>query len=228
MQIYLLLLYMSLDLFASIDYFFSKIKCLSLFRFIFRLILVIYFFFNKRVFNIFNRALKVFKKNLKKKFSSNLKKNILKILVLIRLFYFILMRNISGLFPFVFGWRSHILIIFQFSLFFWILVKINLAEYKIFSYFSHFTPRRVPLILGVFLSKIELIRNIIRPLTLSLRLGIKITTGHILLALIRVIGSINLNLVIIVFLASYFFFELFVMFIQALVYRLLISQYFEG
>lgn len=82
--------------------------------------------------------------------------------------------------------------------------------------------------LGLFLAKIEFIRNLIRPLTLSLRLGIKITTGHVLLALIRIIGvRTSFSPSIICLAVLYFFFELFVRFIQAIVYSLLLSQYFE-
>jgi F0F1-type ATP synthase membrane subunit a len=108
------------------------------------------------------------------------------------------------------------------------IVNLSNIFFKFISYWSHLVPQGVPLILGMFLAKIELIRKLIRPLTLSLRLGIKITTGHVLLALIRVIGVNSSIFFLILFLAVfYFFFELFVMFIQAVVYRLLISQYYE-
>ena len=82
--------------------------------------------------------------------------------------------------------------------------------------------------LGMFLRIIELIRKFIRPLTLSLRLGTKITTGHILLGLISIIGiQLNFNVFLIFLAAFYFLFEIFVMFIQAIVYTLLLSQYSE-
>jgi F0F1-type ATP synthase membrane subunit a len=96
------------------------------------------------------------------------------------------------------------------------------------SFFSHLVPQGTPLVLGMFLSLIELIRNFIRPLTLSLRLGIKVTTGHILLGLIRILGvQFSFKIFLVILASFYFLFELFVMFIQAIVYTLLISQYSE-
>lgn len=222
---------MSLDLFSSIDFFFSKFSFFVFFRFIIRIRLFLIFFFKKKNFSNLNSFSKKINKLLKQKFSYKLNFNFGKILVLLRLFYFILLRKLAGLFPFVFGWTSHILIIFQVSFFVWVLIQVKFLKFDFIKYFEHLTPQGVPLGLGFFLSKIELIRNFIRPLTLSLRLGINITTGHILLALISVIGvkrSFFVFSILLILATLYFFFELFVMFIQAIVYSLLISQYFEN
>lgn len=108
------------------------------------------------------------------------------------------------------------------------MIKLRFFFLDKIRFFSHLVPQKTPLVLGMFLSIIELIRNLIRPLTLSLRLGIKITTGHILLGLIRIIGiQFNFNFFLIIIGTFYFLFELFVMFIQAIVFTLLISQYSE-
>lgn len=219
---------MSLDLFSSIDFFFSKLSFLSLFRFLFSFRLILIFVFSKTPFKRSSSFIKSSLNLLLQKISAQLKIKMKRSLILISLFFYIFCRKLLGLFPFCFGWTAHILVILQLSLALWFVINIRSLTFNFISYISHFTPQGVPLILGLFLAKIELIRRIIRPLTLSLRLGINITTGHILLALIRVIGvSSGLGFIIIFFLVFYFFFELFVMFIQAVVFTLLLSQYFE-
>lgn len=219
---------MSLDLFSSVDFFFRKFSFLRIFSFFFRLSGLIVFFFLKKVFSRIKSFLSVLNKTLFQKFSRVLKKKLGRTLILLTIFYFIFIRNLTGLFPYTFGWTSHIILILQISLLLWLIIKVRNLIFNIVRYTRHFTPQGVPLGLGLFLAKIEFIRKIIRPLTLSLRLGIKITTGHVLLALIRVIGvGTNFSFRIILLATFYLFFELFVRFIQAIVYSLLLSQYFE-
>merc|ERR1712240_248685 len=50
---------------------------------------------------------------------------------------------------------------------------------------AHFLPLGRPLTLGPFLVLIEIIRVLIRPLTLSLRLSANLLAGHIVLRLLR-------------------------------------------
>lgn len=216
---------MSLDLFSSIDFYFSNFSFFSKISFLIRIILVYSLIFSFSSFLKKKRFFYISKKKLNQNLSSTVKKNPIFTLFLFRIFFFLLARNISGLFPFVFGWTAHIIIILLVSLFIWLSLNLRKAWYNIIEYTRHFTPQGVPFLLGLFLAKIELIRNFIRPLTLSLRLGIKITTGHVLLALIRVISILKFSIIII--LLGYFLFELFVMFIQAIVYTLLLSQYLD-
>lgn len=220
---------MALDLFSSVDFAFSKFSFFEKVSFVLSTLLISILFFKNKMYFRKNSIVSSIKNIIKQKFSKVLKFNVGKILLLISIFYFILLRKLSGLFPLVFGWTAHILIILQISIFLWLIIKLRRIEKNFISYFRHFTPQGVPLGLGLFLAKIELVSNLIRPLTLSLRLGIKITTGHILLALISVIGvrSTFSNLLLLPLVCFYFFFELFVMFIQAVVFTLLLSQYFE-
>lgn len=53
-----------------------------------------------------------------------------------------------------------------------------------FLFFGHFCPSGSPLVLGWFLSLVEVVRVGIRPGTLTLRLVANMTTGHILIGLI--------------------------------------------
>jgi len=99
---------------------------------------------------------------------------------------------------------------------------------------SHLVPQGRPFALSFFLASVELISNLIRPLTLSLRLSIKITTGHIFITLIRVglCGFLTRFrffsfFVLRVVLGLYFLFEFAICVIQAFVFRLLLVQYIE-
>ena len=76
-----------------------------------------------------------------------------------------------------------------------------------------------------------MVRLSIRPLTLAVRLIANITTGHLLIVLLRlplkslnlILFLINLNIIIILFIL-----ELAVSFIQAYVFRLLSNLYFSS
>lgn len=50
---------------------------------------------------------------------------------------------------------------------------------------AHLVPLGTPSILVPFIVGIELVRNIIRPITLAVRLAANITAGHLILTLIR-------------------------------------------
>lgn len=50
--------------------------------------------------------------------------------------------------------------------------------------FAHLVPLGTPIILMPFIVLIESIRNIIRPITLSVRLAANLTAGHLLLILL--------------------------------------------
>jgi F-type H+-transporting ATPase subunit a len=84
-------------------------------------------------------------------------------------------------------------------------------------------PLGTPLALSQFITIIERVRLIIRPITLSVRLAANITAGHILIALCRspifIINTFTIALFILLLL------EIAVAFIQAYVFVTLISMY---
>lgn len=194
-----------------------------------RFCLLVPLFISHTTFSRTNSFLETVKNGFLNKVSSKLLRAKGRFLLLNSLFCLILTSKLLGLFPFSFGWTSHIMIIFPIAFRLWVRIKLSKLFSSPIGYFSAFTPQSVPLALGVFLSQIEFVRKFIRPLTLSLRLGIKVTTGHILLSLISVIGvSRKWFFVILILLRGYFVFEIFVMVIQAVVFNLLLSQYLEG
>jgi F-type H+-transporting ATPase subunit a len=84
-------------------------------------------------------------------------------------------------------------------------------------------PSNAPLILGPFLSIVEILRNFIRPLTLSLRLLVNIRAGHLILALVcklprlfLIIAGLALGVL-----------ELLVRLVQSFVFFMLVRVYLE-
>ena len=53
------------------------------------------------------------------------------------------------------------------------------------NFLSHLVPRGTPIVLVPFMVFIELVRRVIRPLTLAVRLAANMVAGHLLLVLVR-------------------------------------------
>jgi len=144
------------------------------------------------------------------------------------LFIWIGVTNFFGLFPYIFTPSSHLVFTLALALPLWI-GHIRIALVKNFnSTVGHFVPLSTPIALAPFIVLIELIRRIIRPFTLAVRLAANIIAGHLLLTLLRsaiisqswaVITTIFLPLFILVIL------EMAVRLIQAYVFSLLRTLY---
>jgi F-type H+-transporting ATPase subunit a len=93
---------------------------------------------------------------------------------------------------------------------------------------AHLVPQGTPAILMMFIVLIETIRNIIRPLTLAVRLTANIIAGHLLITLIgnqaavrsiiTLLGVINAFILLTIL-------EMAVAFIQAYVFAVLLTLY---
>lgn len=109
-------------------------------------------------------------------------------LLFISLFIFIIINNFLGLFPFIFTRTRHLSINLTLALPLWLGIIlygwINLTNHI----FTHLVPQGTPKILIPFIVLIESIRNIIRPITLTIRLTANIIAGHLLLTLLGNIG----------------------------------------
>lgn len=147
-------------------------------------------------------------------------------------FCFILVANLLGLLPFGFCLRRQVWFRVWLALcFFFVCVSIMFLRGLVF-FVGHFVPSGAPLFLGLFLFFIEVVSMFIRPLTLTLRLCANMTAGHVLLGLLSGLTS-SLLLTKSYFLFSlflalgvgFFFFELAVCFIQAIVFFLLLNSY---
>lgn len=100
------------------------------------------------------------------------------------LFFFIACNNALGLFPYIFTSSRHLTLTLTLSLPLWL----RLIFYGWFNHikhmFAHLVPQRTPNLLIPFIVLIESVRNIIRPLTLAVRLMANIVAGHLLITLL--------------------------------------------
>ena len=146
----------------------------------------------------------------------------------IRLFIILVTLNLIGLVPFVFRLTRHLSINLALSLPTWLAVVLIRRAYRISSFLAHLQPSGSPTLLNPFLCVIELVRLLVRPLTLAVRLTANLRTGHILIALLGT-GFIStapvVSFIILVLGAFYFTFEMAVCCIQAYIFTLLPTLY---
>lgn len=100
------------------------------------------------------------------------------------LFIFILINNIFGLMPYTFTRTAHIAITLSIALTIWLIFILYGWINNTNHIFAHLVPLGTPIVLIPFIVLIESIRNIIRPITLSVRLAANLTAGHLLLILL--------------------------------------------
>lgn len=146
----------------------------------------------------------------------------------LRVFLLILLNNLVGLTPYTFTRTRHLSVSVRLALSGWLSYWTASLVIDPGSTLAHLVPLGTPYILIPFIVIIELVRNLIRPLTLSVRLAANIVAGHLLITLIstpltsrayltRIFILIGLILLIIL--------ERAVAFIQAYVFRMLRTLY---
>ena len=89
-----------------------------------------------------------------------------------------------GLFPYVFTRKSHISFTLTLALPLWLGRIILSITYQYNNLLAHLVPVGTPRFLIPVIVIIETVRNVIRPLTLSIRLAANIVAGHLLLTLL--------------------------------------------
>lgn len=159
-------------------------------------------------------------------------KGIVIIIGVIFVWFFLI--NLIGLIPYSLSVSSHLLFTLRFGLSLWIGVIISSVINHILIFFRGFVPDGVPLFLSPFLVIIEIVRVLVRPITLSFRIAANIRTGHVILGLLGRKLRVNLLrifflriLLIIFIIVGYTIFEVFVSFIQAYIFSLLICLYLD-
>nr|QLY89552.1 ATP synthase F0 subunit 6 [Rhyacophila nubila] len=110
-------------------------------------------------------------------------------LMMISLFSLILFNNMLGMFPYIFTSTSHLTMTLSLALPMWITLMIYGWLNNSNHMFEHLIPQGTPTILIPFMVLIENISNMIRPLTLSVRLTANMIAGHLLLTLLGNTGS---------------------------------------
>ena len=119
------------------------------------------------------------------------------------IFSLIVFNNRLGLLPYIFTRTSHLTITLSLSMPLWVAFMlygwINHTQHI----FAHLVPQGTPGPLIPFIVLIETISNIIRPITLAVRLAANIIAGHLLLTLLGRTGpSLSLYLVILLLISQ--------------------------
>lgn len=144
----------------------------------------------------------------------------------ITVFILILSRNLIGLLPYVFTHTRHLVVSISLALTAWIAILLYSFFHTTENTLTHLTPQGAPQLLAPFLVLIEVVRRLIRPITLSVRLSANIIAGHLIITLlatnphsISIFSTILLRELLLLVL------EIAVAIIQAYVFRVLITLY---
>lgn len=185
-----------------------------------------YWFAPNRLKIIFNKRL-ILLHNEYKIILSSTKRNLLTLIFII-VFLTIVINNFIGLFPYIFTRTRHL--IFNLTVAFPVWITLILFGWlkNTFHIFQHLVPQGTPILLIPFIVLIETIRIFIRPITLTVRLTANIIAGHLLLTLLRRLGTI-LNIqylpILLIVQVALLTLETAVAVIQAYVFAVLISLY---
>ena len=113
--------------------------------------------------------------------------------VLISIFSSVMLVNLVALTPFTFTPTAHLTISFSMALIFWFSFILFGWRKNFFNIMSHLVPTGTPAQLINFIVLIETVRNLIRPITLSVRLSANIVAGHLLLSLLGTFTLIRIE-----------------------------------
>ena len=151
--------------------------------------------------------------------------------ILSSIFILITTINIIGLFPYVFRTTRHLLLTISLAIPLWFRLIISSINWSPTSFIARVLPRGAPDWLNPFLTLVESIRILLRPITLSFRLAANISAGHIALGLIgiytaaAIITNTKTFLALLLIQTFYIIFELGICLIQAYIFCLLLSLY---
>lgn len=155
------------------------------------------------------------------------RKNKSSIIIISRIFFFIIWINMPSLISFNFTITSQISFNFPIAITIWMRFLILGWIKKTKNIIAHLLPTGTPKILIPIIIIIEIIRQIIRPITLSVRLTANIIAGHLLLSLLSNLSitriTIFVNSIPILMILS--FLEICVSIIQAYVFITLLTLY---
>ena len=149
-------------------------------------------------------------------------------LFLVRLLILIIFNNFFGLLPYVFTCTRHLSITIPLALSGWVGYTTLALRTRFRHFLAHLVPSGTPTPLVPLIVLIEVISQVIRPFTLSIRLAANIIAGHLLLILVRInMPSIGFSILLLAFigLLLLIFLELGVSLIQGYVFIRLNSLY---
>merc|ERR1712083_771910 len=137
--------------------------------------------------------------------------------------------NFIGLTPYTFTPSRRISLTLGIAVCVWIFIEIGFIFKAIKRFLAHLVPAGTPDVLIPLIVVIELVRNFIRPITLSVRLAANIVAGHLLISLVNGgnITVITTPIIIIVSGVILIVLEVSVAFIQGYVFSTLSVMYFS-
>nr|YP_009192148.1 ATP synthase F0 subunit 6 [Chaetopterus variopedatus]ALO81670.1 ATP synthase F0 subunit 6 [Chaetopterus variopedatus] len=148
------------------------------------------------------------------------------------LFIFLMLINLLGLAPYIFGLTGHIVVSLALSLPIWLSLIMSAIMFSPSSWAASFLPTGTPPALSSFLILIEAVSISVRPITLAVRLTANITAGHTILGMVGIYASSALLtlsassfLVLFTFHFGYMIFEFGVAMVQGYIFCLLVSLY---
>jgi len=123
-------------------------------------------------------------------------------ILFICLLLFIVFNNFLGLFPYIFTRTRHLICSMSLSLPLWVSFIVY-GWFKSYNHIlAHLVPQRTPGPLIAFMVIIETVSNIIRPLTLAVRLSANIIAGHLLITLLGNQTATAYNITLVILLAT--------------------------
>lgn len=149
-------------------------------------------------------------------------------IIFFSLFYIIILNNLIGIFPYIFTRTTHLTFSLILSISTWLSFIIFGWINNTFNIIIHLVPQGTPTLLIIFIVLIELIRNIIRPITLSIRLTANLISGHLLIVLLGdSIIKFNIIIIIIIIIVQIILFtiERAIAIIQSYVFTILRTLY---
>ncbi len=144
------------------------------------------------------------------------------------LFAFILVNNLGGLRPYTFTASRHLSFSVSLALVRWLRYFVCHIVLNSGEFLAHLVPLGTPYPLMPAIVLIELVRNVIRPLTLSVRLAANLVAGHLLITLLRsplVSSPARVGIFLMAGLVVLLVLERAVAFIQAYVFSMLSTLY---
>lgn len=143
------------------------------------------------------------------------------------LFTFIAGGNILGLFPYSFSFTSHIAAVGALSVFCLLINIVVGIKKRGWNYLRTFFPKGVPVLMAPLIIPIETISLLSKPFSLTIRLAVNMSVGHIIL---KVLGGFIISMQLFGFIPliadmGIIMFELFVTLLQAYIYTTLSCVY---
>jgi ATP synthase subunit 6 len=151
--------------------------------------------------------------------------------LVLNIFIFILLLNLTGLLPYGFTITSQIIITFQIAISVFIGIIIIALYNNKFNFFKLFIPTNIPVFLVPFLTIIEFVSFCIRPFSLAVRLFANMLAGHTLLFIIAsfsffvISNYFSLFFLPLLFILFILILEICIAIVQAYVFCVLVSIY---